>query len=46
MKRLRSGTGYAHPDETPPCIQPWKKKAGGRLGGRAVRVQIVRSGAR
>ena len=33
MKRLRSGTGYAHPDETPPCIQPWKKKAGGRLRG-------------
>ena len=42
MKRLRSGTGYPHPDETPPCIQPWKKKPAG-LRGR--RVQIVR-GAR
>ena len=24
---------YPHPDETPPCIQPWKKKAGGRPPG-------------
>jgi hypothetical protein len=35
---------YPHPDETPPCIQPWKKKAGGRPPG-AGRVRIVR-GAR
>ena len=27
MKCLRSGTGYAHPDETYPCIQPGKKAA-------------------
>jgi hypothetical protein len=46
MKRLRFGTGVPHPDETPPCIRAWKKKAGGRPpGGGADRVQIVR-GAR
>jgi hypothetical protein len=43
MKRLRSGTGYPHPDETPPCVHPWKKKAGGVASGeRADHVQIVR----
>jgi hypothetical protein len=34
MKHLPAGTGgHAHPDETPPCIHPWKKKAGGGLRG-------------
>ena len=43
MKRLRSGTGYPHPDETPPCIQPWKKKAGGRPPGGRPRAYRARS---